>query len=103
MIACATLDALEEEKIVENAAAMGLVMREHMDEMKEKHPCVGDVRSIGLFGALELVKNRTTKEPWSQTAPLIKHLRQNGLITWANGNILMCNPPLTINKVCKKC
>lgn len=91
---------LEEEKVVENAAAMGVLMRQHMDELYAKHPSIGEVRSIGLFGALELVKNRKTKEPLPGTAvgPVMKYLRDNGLSTYANGHILMTNPPLVINK-----
>lgn len=54
---------MEEEDVVGNAARMGSVLTELHKSMKEKHKSVGDVRSIGLFGALELVKNRKTKEP----------------------------------------
>jgi len=98
--ACATLEVLEQEKIVENAASMGLVLRSHLEEMKARHPCVGDVRSIGLFGAMELVVNRKSKQPMTgpATAAISQFLKENGLSTYIAGNVLMANPPLIINQ-----
>ena len=61
--AVANLQVMEDEKVVENAKKMGVVMARHHQELKSKHICVGDVRSIGLFGCLELVKDRKSKEP----------------------------------------
>jgi hypothetical protein len=61
--ALATIAVYEEDKLIERAKTMGVVMREMLDELKAKHPCVGDVRSIGLFGIVELVKDRKTMEP----------------------------------------
>lgn len=54
---------MESEDVLGNTRKMGKVLHSLHKEMKEKHPSVGDVRSIGLFGCLELVKNRKTKEP----------------------------------------
>lgn len=54
---------MEEEDVIGNTQRVGKVMKDLHHEMKAKHKCVGDVRSIGLFGCLELVKNRKTKEP----------------------------------------
>lgn len=106
-IACATIKVLEEEKIVENAAAMGLILSKLLYSMKEKHRSVGDVRSIGLFGALELVKSRETKEPFpgyavagSPMAQVMSYLKNHGIMTFSAGNLLMTNPPLIINEVC---
>ncbi len=59
---------LEEEQLVANAKKMGAVLSSMLASMKSKHPSVGDVRSIGLFGAIELVKNRRTKEPMGACA-----------------------------------
>jgi taurine--2-oxoglutarate transaminase len=54
---------MEKEDVIGNTQRMGKVMSELHQEMKQKHRSVGDIRSIGLFGALELVKDRKTKEP----------------------------------------
>jgi taurine--2-oxoglutarate transaminase len=59
---------------------------------------VGDVRYIGLFAALELVKDRQTKEPHPQTGEIGKYLRTNGVFTNIIGNILFVVPPLCITK-----
>lgn len=52
-----------EAHILDNVAKSGKVLGEILEEMKAKHPCVGDVRYIGLFSAIELVKDKKTKEP----------------------------------------
>jgi taurine--2-oxoglutarate transaminase len=73
--------------------------------MKEKHPSVGDVRSIGLFGILELVRNRRTKEPmapFNGTSPEMQrfgaYLREHGMYALVNWNNLFTNPPLCITE-----
>lgn len=96
---------LEEEKIVERAKNTGEHMSNHLLNMKEKHISVGDVRSIGLFGAMELVKNRKSKEPlapYNGTHPAIaeinKFLKDKGLYMFCHWNLLHTNPPLIITK-----
>lgn len=59
----ATLRAMHQDKTLDHVKAMAPVLSAHLNNMKKRHPCVGDVRSIGMFGCLELVKNRKTKEP----------------------------------------
>ena len=61
--AVASIEAFQEEGIVENAAAMGEVFRAELARLAEKHPSIGDVRGLGCFWGLELVKNRETREP----------------------------------------
>ena len=68
-----------------------------MEEFKQKHPSVGDARYIGLFTALELVKNRETKEPLDPT-PLKNFLIANGVYVFGFKNILFIVPPLTITE-----
>ena len=99
------IKVMEEEKIVENSKKMGLVMRNIMENLKEKHPSVGDVRSIGLFGALELVINRKTKEPMAPfngtsegTIKVAAFLKENGIYAFYYGHILHTNPPLVVNE-----
>jgi taurine---2-oxoglutarate transaminase len=61
--AIATIEVMREEKIVEQAAQTGEVMADMLAELVERHPSIGEVRSIGLFGVLELVRSRQTREP----------------------------------------
>src|SRR5438094_480850 len=62
-VACASIEAFREEGIVENAAAMGEVLREELPRLAARHPSIGDVRGLGLFWGVELVRNRETREP----------------------------------------
>jgi taurine--2-oxoglutarate transaminase len=104
--ALATINTYEEDGLVENARVMGERMSELLQEMKEKHPCVGDVRSVGLFGVIECVKNRETREPmapWNASASqmgamadIAKSLRENGLHTFVRWNWVFTVPPLCI-------
>lgn len=103
--AVATLRVLEDDDLVGNASRMGRVMADLHAEMKAKHPCVGDVRSIGLFGVLELVRDRVTKEPlapFNGSSPEMRKLgvflRDNGLYAFLNWNNLFTNPPLCITE-----
>jgi taurine--2-oxoglutarate transaminase len=59
----ATIAVYEEDNLIENARRLGGVLTDRLAALAARHPCVGDVRSIGLFGVLELVRNRTTREP----------------------------------------
>src|SRR3982751_622162 len=59
----ASIEAFQEEGIVENAAAMGEVFRTELARLQDKHPSIGEVRGLGCFWGLELVKNRHTREP----------------------------------------
>jgi len=95
--ALATIQVYEDEKIFENAKIVGKHLGERLEEMKKKHPSVGDVRYIGLFTALELVKNRKTKEPLD-LATLKNFLVSNGVYVFNFKNVLFIVPPLVITK-----
>ena len=89
----------------EVAAEIREELKAEVAELKEKHPSVGDVRSIGLFGLLELVKNRTTREPmapFNGSSPAMVQLggflKENGLAAFVHWNNLFTNPPLCINE-----
>ena len=60
-VAC--VNYYKEANILDNVNKVGKVLGEILEELKEKHPCIGDVRYIGLFSSIELVKDRKTKEP----------------------------------------
>jgi taurine---2-oxoglutarate transaminase len=103
--ALATIRVMEEDRIVERARQMGTVMAGLLADLQKRHPSVGAVRSIGLFGAVELIRNRATREqmaPFNGTSPemaaLGKFFRQEGLYTLVRWNYFFTNPPLTITE-----
>jgi taurine--2-oxoglutarate transaminase len=95
--ALATIEAYEEENIFENAKRVGTHLGMRLEQMKQKHPSVGDVRYIGLFSGLELVKNRETKEPMDVT-PLKNFLIDHGVYVFNFKNVLFVVPPLIITE-----
>ena len=83
---------------------MGVVMKRMLDDLKAKHPSVGDIRSIGLFGIVEVVRNRKTMEPMApfngsspEMQALAKFFREKGLYTFVRWNGFFTNPPLNIS------
>ncbi len=102
--ALAAVDVIQSEGLVENAAAMGVVMREEMDRLQAKHPCVKEGRCIGLFGMMDLQKNAAGERmaPYNGTSPAMQELgsffREEGLFTLMRWGSFMCNPPLCINE-----
>ena len=98
----ATIEVIEEEKLRENAYAVGTYLRQNLEGLKEKYPLIGDVRGMGLMQALELVKDRETKEPApDQTAQLMERARDHGLLIGKGGlysNVIRLAPPLNISK-----
>ncbi|MFA5908378.1 MAG: aminotransferase class III-fold pyridoxal phosphate-dependent enzyme [Vicinamibacterales bacterium] len=103
--ALATIAVYEEDNLIARAKTMGVLMGKMLAELKAKHPCVGDVRSIGLFGLVELVKDRRTMEPlapFNGTSPemqaLGKFFRDEGLYTFVRWNTFFTNPPLCITE-----
>jgi len=94
----ATLEVYEEDGLIENAAKVGRHLGERLEAIKASHPSVGDVRYIGLFSALEIVKDRKTKEPIDPLTDTQKVLRAEGLFTFNFHNVLFVVPPLCINE-----
>ncbi len=93
----ATLEVYQEDGLIENAARLGQVLGQALAEIKARHPSVGDVRHIGLFSAIELVKNRASKEPLA-SGILAKPLRERGLATLCLSNLVSISPPLCISE-----
>src|SRR6184192_894392 len=82
----ATIEVIEEEKLLENADSVGGYFRQKLDELKEKHALIGDVRGMGLMQGLELVKDRKTKEPAPEaTNQFMERCRSNGLLIGKGG------------------
>ena len=103
--ALATLRVYEEDDLIGNARRLGPVMAKLLDELARKHPIVGAHRSIGLFGLVELVKNRETQEPlapFGQTTAATKRLtgllREEGLYTFVRWHTFFTNPPLCVTE-----
>jgi taurine--2-oxoglutarate transaminase len=107
----AAIEVYREEKLVENARAMGMILKEGLADLKERHPSVGDVRSIGLFSTIELVKDRKSKEPLAplpglasspdsaNVAPrLSAAFRERGMVCFAKWNHIFPIPPLCIHE-----
>jgi taurine--2-oxoglutarate transaminase len=95
--ALATIEAYEEEGIFDNARKVGAYLGQRLEELKAKHMKIGDARHIGLFAALEFVKDRKTKEPADLT-PLKGFLLEHGVYVFNFKNILFVVPPLIISK-----
>lgn len=100
--AVAVLQVMKQDDVLGNVKKVGKVMASMLDDLKAEHPSVGEVRSIGLFGCLELVKNRKTKEPLApytgpapEMAKLSAYLKDNGIYNFVWKNLLHTNPPLT--------
>ncbi len=103
--ALATIQVYEEDRLIENARRMGGVMKELLADLARRHPSVGAARSIGLFGLVELIRNRKTREPLApfngtseEMAALAKFFRQEGLYTFVRWNTFFTNPPLCITE-----
>jgi taurine--2-oxoglutarate transaminase len=98
----AAIETLEADGLIQNATETGKYLGERLEEIKQNHPCVGDVRYIGLFSALELVKDRKTKEPMPPAVmgEIGKSLRANGLFTFIFStpqiSMVFVVPPLCI-------
>jgi taurine--2-oxoglutarate transaminase len=103
--ALATIAVYEEDQLIQNAKRMGLHMKHLLAELQSRHPCVGEVRSIGLFGIVELIRNRRTREPMApfngsseEMTTLGRFFREEGLYTIVRWNSFYTNPPLCITE-----
>jgi len=102
----ATVNCYQEMNIMENVQKVGKVLAGILEEFKQKHACVGDVRYIGLFTAIELVKDKTTKQPLVEYGQdpqgimgrIIKMLAAKGFMTYSHENMVIVAPPLIITE-----
>jgi taurine--2-oxoglutarate transaminase len=102
----ATIDVMKEEGIVENAKKIGKdILGPGLRELQERHKVIGEVRGLGTFWALDLVKNRETKEmiaPYGGTSPAMADLtaacKKNGLLPFVNYNRLHVVPPCNVSE-----
>ena len=103
--AIAAVNVLRDDDLVGNAARLDPVMRSLHADLAAKHPSVGATRNIGLFGIIELIRNRSTREPMAafnagspEMSALEARLRTDGLYTMTHWNGLFTNPPLCITE-----
>jgi taurine--2-oxoglutarate transaminase len=106
--AIASIEAFQEEGIVENSAAMGEVLAQGLAGLQERHPAIGEVRGKGLFWGIELVRDRKTREPlvpfnasgeaMAPVTALAKTAMERGLYLMTHWNVIMICPPLTITR-----
>lgn len=101
--AVATIEVMQADHLVEKARATGQVMADMLAELVERHPSVGEVRSIGLFGIIELVRDRKTKEPLApfngsspEMAAFKKYLLDHGVYQSIHWHTALLLPPLII-------
>jgi taurine--2-oxoglutarate transaminase len=107
-VGVASIEAFREEGIVEHAAELGPVFEAALNGLAEKHPSIGDVRGLGCFWGLELVKSRTTREPLvpfngggEDAVPVTRMAKaalERGLYLMTHWNVVMICPPLTITR-----
>jgi taurine--2-oxoglutarate transaminase len=106
--AVASIEAFRDERVVENAAEVGSYLGDSLHTLAERHPSIGEVRGLGCFWGLELVKNRETREalvPFNASgeavapvARLAKAALERGLYLMTHWNVIMVVPPLTITR-----
>ncbi|TLN08181.1 aminotransferase class III-fold pyridoxal phosphate-dependent enzyme, partial [bacterium] len=101
--AIATIEVMQQDHLVEKARETGQVMADMLAELVERHPSVGEVRSIGLFGIIELVRDRKTREPmtpWNGSSPEMaaykKYLLDHGVFQSVHWHTALLLPPLII-------
>lgn len=111
-LACASgiaaIRAMEEENTLANATTMGAKMRDELHKLAEKHPSIGDIRGLGMFNGIELVKDRATKEPLvpfaakgddaKPMADMMGFAMENGLYLSFFSNVIRLTPPLNISE-----
>lgn len=103
--AIANIGVLQQDRLVERAADMGAVLHRMLSDLGEQHRSVGEIRSIGLFGVIELVKDRHTREPltpFNTSSPAMNAVRQylleNGVYLYTHWHTILIIPPLIITE-----
>jgi 4-aminobutyrate aminotransferase len=98
----AVIDFIEEQNLLANCTETGAYLRERLEELKEKHEVIGDIRGMGLLQAVELVEDRKTKAPaTAATAQVMEAARENRILLGKGGmfgNVLRFSPPMNIGR-----
>jgi 4-aminobutyrate aminotransferase-like enzyme len=100
--AVAVIEIIQEENYLEKAANLGAYLKKRLEELKEDHKIIGDVRGQGLMLGVELVRDQMTKEPATQEILTVMEVsREKGLLIGKGGldnNVLRIQPPLELTK-----
>ena len=103
----ATLEVYLEEELADRAARLGKKLMKRLEEMRDKHPSVGEVRGLGMLAAIELVKDKQTREPFTPQRNETRNAEMTEVVkaVWAKGsrpafrwNLVIIAPPLTISE-----
>ena len=111
-LACASgvaaIRAMDSEGTLAHATAMGNLMRAQLEELASKHPCIGDIRGLGMFNGIELVKNRQSRAPLVSFAAkgpaaqpmtdIVRAAMDKGLYLSSFSNVIRLTPPLNISE-----
>lgn len=96
--ALASTEVIQEENLLEYCVALGEHCLKILNQMKDRHPVIGDVRCKGALMGIELVKDRETKEPFSEAGEFVyQHAFRNGLAWIPAGHILRMSPPIVMD------
>ena len=96
---CATLEVFEEENLLDNVNTVGAFMMQELLKMKEQHKLIGDVRGKGLLLAIDLVKDRNTREPFVEAGKMVYERAFSKGVAWIPAqNILRLAPPLIMTE-----
>jgi 4-aminobutyrate aminotransferase-like enzyme/Ser/Thr protein kinase RdoA (MazF antagonist) len=96
--ALAVLDVIEDQRLLAHTAEVGGLLRSRLDELQSRHQLIGEVRSRGLLVGVELVRDRSTREP-APAASVVNAMRERGVLVGSTGpqaNVLKIRPPLVI-------
>ena len=108
--AIASIEVYKGEGLIENSRVLGLKLLAELEKMKQKHPSIGDVRGLGLFAAIEFVKDRKTREPivpWTvehyekkdpTISGVLNQMKTEGVIGYSRWNVIFIAPPLCISE-----
>jgi 4-aminobutyrate aminotransferase-like enzyme len=97
--ALASIEVIEEEDILENVRTTGKFIRGRLEQMKQVHPIIGDIKAMGFLLGIELVKDRETKEPFDEAGKLVyQKAFRKGLAWIPAGHILRMSPPLIMDE-----
>ncbi|MBA7561451.1 Isoleucine 2-epimerase [subsurface metagenome] len=97
--ALASIEVIEEENLLENVRSVGGYFMKRMEEMKENHPIIGDIKGKGFLLGIELVKDKGTKEPFDLAGKLVyQKAFRKGLAWIPAGHILRMSPPLIMDE-----
>jgi taurine---2-oxoglutarate transaminase len=103
--AIANIQVMQQDHLVEHAASMGPVLHRLLTDLGEQHPSVGEVRSIGLFGIIELVRDRQTRQPMApfngnspEMVALRKYMLDHGVYLYTHWHTVLIIPPIIIDE-----